>query len=112
MKTKTTENTDQKSSILSIEETKALRKAYSGIRGGLEMLVESKTKSLGALAKIGIILMDNNVRERHSLEYGECEIQELLGKIHFLLTDLNKASVKTVNSYLNDEIEKLETKAN
>ena len=91
------------------KKTKAFTKALTGVKGGLEMLEESKAENLSALSQIGIILMDNKVREKYGLENGECEIQKFLSNIHFLLANLNTEAVKSISEHINLEFEKVES---
>lgn len=79
-------------------ETKLVKKGLQSIYGGLQMLSESKTESLSAIAEISLILSNNEIRDRYQLENN---INEFLGSILFLVKDLNINSVKIITEYIN-----------
>lgn len=78
-------------------EKNLVKKGIRSIYGGLQMLSESKTESLSALAEISIILSDSSIRERYSLDD---DITNFLSLIHFLLKDINQDSVKLINDFI------------
>ena len=79
-------------------ETNLVKKGLHGIYGGLQMLSETKTEHLSALAEISIILGNPIVIERYELSE---EANKFLSTIHFLIKDIDAESVKTITSYIN-----------
>lgn len=81
-------------------ETNLVKKGLQSIYGGLQMLSDNKTENLSALAKISIILGNPAVIERYQLSE---DINQFLSSLHYLLTDLDKVSVKKITNYINEQ---------
>lgn len=81
-------------------ETNLVKKGLQSIYGGLQMLSDNKTKNLSALAKISIILGNPTIIERYQLSE---DINQFLSSLHYLLSDLDKESVKKITNYINEQ---------
>ena len=81
-------------------ETNLVKKGLQSIYGGLQMLSDNKTEHLSALAKISIILGNPTVIEHYQLSE---DINQFLSSLHYLLTDLDKGSVKKITNYINEQ---------
>ena len=79
-------------------ETNLVKKGLHSIYGGLQMLSETKTEHLSALAEISILLGKPIFSEYDELSE---EASNLLSAIHFLIKDIDAESVKTITSYIN-----------
>jgi hypothetical protein len=89
-----------------IQTEKKFKQSLRGVSGGLQMLYERKAENMDALAELSIILLDDKVRNLSGLDDPENKIYNFLSAVRFLLSDVNKESVKFICDSIDELIEK------
>lgn len=82
-------------------ETNLIKNGLNSINSGLQMLNESRTENLAALAQISITLNFEKVREHYPLDEN---VNELLSTMHFILSGINNDSIKLVSDFINNKL--------